>query len=100
MSYVIAPVKRVRARIILCLCVALAFVWALGGATMAQAQAAPMRPASSAAQQAVQLDSPAVVRIVSVVNASLTCTGCAQDGSDIHSPSDGGTFTYYSSGSG
>ena len=81
-----------------CLCVALACVWALASADVARA--APRQPASSAAQQAVQLDSPAVVRIVSVVNASLTCSGCASDGSDIHSPSDGGTFTYYSSGSG
>ncbi len=80
------------------LCVALVSVWAQ--ASVDAARAAPSQRASSAAQQAVQLDSPAVVRIVSVVNATLTCSGCAQDGSDIHSPSDGGVFTYYSSGSG
>lgn len=102
MSNFTAPAVRRRAcgvlSLCVSLCVALTFVWAL--ASVDVARAAPGQPASSAAQQAVQLDSPAVVRIVSVVNASLTCTGCAQDGSDIHSPSDGGTFTYYSSGSG
>ncbi|HET9111216.1 MAG TPA: trypsin-like peptidase domain-containing protein [Ktedonobacterales bacterium] len=92
--------RRARGVLSLCvsLCVALTFVWALASADVARA--APVQRASSAAQQAVQLDSPAVVRIVSVVNASVTCSGCAADGSDIHSPSDGGTFTYYSSGSG
>ncbi len=110
MSQVIPPVGRrpgaqhlrhLRAAIILGLGVALALVWASASAGAAQAQAsAPAHPADSVAQQAVQLDSPAVTRIVSVVNASLTCTACASDGSDIHSPSDGSTFTYYSSGSG
>ena len=89
-------------RITLALCVALACLWALASVGQAQA-AAPARQAESAesvVQQAVQLDSPAVTRIVSVVDASLTCAACASDGSDIHSPSDGSTFTYYSSGSG
>ena len=103
-----AGVRRLRLPVILCLGMALAFVWALvgGGAAQAMTPAQPALPAlraqaaDSVAQQAVQLDSPAVVRIVSVVNASLTCSGCASDGSDIHSPSDGSVFTYYSSGSG
>lgn len=83
-------------------CAALALVWALASAGTASAAGAqsPARPADSPAQQAVTLDSPAVVRIVSVVNASLTCAKCASDGSDIHSPSGAGAFTYYSSGSG
>ena len=90
---------RLRRHVALALCVALACVWAL--ASVGQAQAAtPAAQADSVAQQAVQLDSPAVTRIVSVINASLTCAACASDGSDIHSPSDGSTFTYYSSGSG
>ncbi len=100
--------RRLRVPIMLCLGLALAFVWALasGGAAEAMTPAQQTLPAQraqaadSVAQQAVQLDSPAVTRIVSVVNASLTCSGCASDGSDIHSPNDGGTFTYYSSGSG
>jgi S1-C subfamily serine protease len=103
-----ASARRLRAPIIFCLCLTLAFVWALASEGAADATASAQRTlpaqraqaASSAAQQAVQLDSPAVTRIVSVVNASLICSGCASDGSDIHSPSDGGTFTYYSSGSG
>ncbi len=78
---------------------ALAFVWPAIVAVPAQA-ASPAGNADSVAQQAVQLDSPAVTRIVSVVNARLTCTGCATDGSDIHSPYDGSAFTFYSSGSG
>lgn len=103
-----AGVRRLRLPAILCLSLALAFVWALvgSGAALAMTPAQPAQPAqraqaaSSVVQQAVQLDSPAVTRIVSVVNASLTCSGCASDGGDIHSPSAGGTFTYYSSGSG
>ena len=52
-------------------------------------------------QQAVTRDSPAVVRIVSVVTAQLTCSTCAADGSDIVSPASGSApFTYFSSGSG
>ena len=52
-------------------------------------------------QQTVTLDSPAVVRIVSVVRARLTCGACATDGSDVVSPAPGSDpFTYYSSGSG
>ncbi|HEX8730509.1 MAG TPA: trypsin-like peptidase domain-containing protein [Ktedonobacterales bacterium] len=90
--------RRLPTLVALGLCAALACVWALASAPLVAA--APAHPADSVAQQAVQVDSPAVVRIVSVVNASLTCAGCASNGSDIHSPSDGGTFTYYSSGSG
>lgn len=94
-----AGARRLRSLITLSLCAALACLWAFTSLGTAQA-AAPGRAAESLAQQAVQLDSPAVTRIVSVVNASLTCAGCATDGSDIHSPSDGSTYTYYSSGSG
>ena len=87
------------------LCAALALIWMVAGAGMASAAGALApahltRAADSPAQQAVIVDSPAVVRIVSVVNASLTCARCASDGSDIHSPSGSGVFTYYSSGSG
>lgn len=66
----------------------------------------PATPATSApwmvspAQVAVERDSPAVARIVSVVSARLTCQACASDGSDIRSPADGSAFTFYSSGSG
>lgn len=87
------------------LCAALALIWMVADAGMASAAGALApahltRAADSPAQQAVIVDSPAVVRIVSVVNASLTCARCASDGSDIHSPSGSGVFTYYSSGSG
>jgi S1-C subfamily serine protease len=52
-------------------------------------------------QQAVTRDSPAVVRIVSVVDARLTCSACASDGTDIISPAaSANPFEYYSSGSG
>ncbi len=78
---------------------ALAFVWS-AIATLPVQAASPARNADSVVQQAVQLDSPAVTRIVSVVSARLTCTGCATDGSDIHSPYNGSAFTFYSSGSG
>ncbi len=53
--------------------------------------------------QAVQLDGPAVVRIISVVNATLICHGCVVDSkgkvTDIISPATG-AFTYEASGSG
>lgn len=66
------------------------------GAPVAHAQAA-----DTPVQQAVTRDSPAVVRIVSVVQAQLTCSACASDGSDIISPAPGSSpFTYFSSGSG
>ncbi|HEX8982370.1 MAG TPA: serine protease [Ktedonobacterales bacterium] len=78
---------------------ALAFIWSAVVVVPARA-ASPAGSADSVAQQAVQLDSPAVTRIVSVVDARLTCTGCATDGSDIHSPANGTAFTFYSSGSG
>lgn len=88
-------------RIVPALCAALALVWAFAGVWPAQAHAqTPAWRADTTAQQAAQLDSPAVTRIVSVVTASLTCSACASDGSDIHSPHDGSTFTFYSSGSG
>ena len=80
------------------LCAALACLWALASAT--PVAAAPARPADSVGQQAVQVDSPAVVRIVSEISANLTCAGCASDGSDIQWPFNGSSFTYYSSGSG
>ncbi len=68
----------------------------LAGAPVAQAHAA-----DTPTQQAVTLDSPAVVRIFSVVDAQLTCSACSSDGSDIVSPASGSApFTYFSSGSG
>ena len=82
----------------LSLCAALALAWAMASVT--PAAATPAQPAGSVAQLAVELDSPAVTRIVSVINASLICAGCASDGSDIHSPANGTPFTFYSSGSG
>lgn len=85
------------------LCATLALVGALASAGVASATSAAGSAgalfADSPAQQAIALDSPAVVRIVSVVNASLVCATCASDGSDIRSPSSG-EYTYYSSGSG
>ncbi|HEU0027755.1 MAG TPA: trypsin-like peptidase domain-containing protein [Ktedonobacterales bacterium] len=58
-------------------------------------------PEDTTVQQAVTLDSPAVVRIVSVVQARLTCGACATTGADVTSPAPGSDpFTYYSSGSG
>jgi S1-C subfamily serine protease len=75
---------------------ALALALAALSATAVQARAS-----DTPVQQAVTLDSPAVVRIVSVIQARLTCAGCATDGSDVVSPAPASSpFTYYSSGSG
>lgn len=77
-------------------CGALAVGAAAGSAPVAMAHAA-----ETPVQQAVTLDSPAVVRIVSAVEARLTCAHCATDGSDIVSPASGSpAFAYFSSGSG
>jgi S1-C subfamily serine protease len=71
------------------------------GLTSVSAPVAQARAADTAVQQAVIRDSPAVVRIVSAVEARLTCSGCASDGSDVVSPAPSATpFTYFSSGSG
>jgi serine protease Do len=48
---------------------------------------------------AVKLASPAVVRIISVIDEALRCSGCASDGSDIYSPQSG-SFHFVSTGSG
>ncbi len=94
--------RRAGARLLFALALtgAIALAWGQPNGGAAVAAPASAMKSDSVVQQAVQLDSPAVVRIGSVVNASLTCAGCASNGSDIHSPSDGSTFTYYSSGSG
>src|ERR1700730_5640545 len=49
--------------------------------------------------QAVQLDSPAVVRILSQIAGQVVCYGCANDGSNIVSPQSG-AFMLDVSGSG
>jgi S1-C subfamily serine protease len=68
---------------------------------LAPASVVEAHAADTTVQQTVTLDSPAVVRIVSVVQARLTCGACATDGSDVVSPAPGSDpFTYYSSGSG
>lgn len=81
----------------------LALGLASAGAPVALAHGAQTARAAdeTPAQQAVTLDSPAVVRIVSVVQARLTCSGCASDGSNIVSPATSSDpITYFSSGSG
>ncbi len=71
------------------------------GLTSLGAPVAEARGTDTPVQQAVTLDSPAVVRIVSVVQARLTCSGCATDGTDVVSPAPtSDPFTYFSSGSG
>jgi S1-C subfamily serine protease len=77
---------------------ALALAFSALGAPRTQAHA---DDSPTPAQQAIALDSPAVVRIVSVVDARLTCSACASDGSNIVSPdATKAPFEYYSSGSG
>src|SRR5215471_18554403 len=49
--------------------------------------------------QVAQLDSPAVVRVISAVSAQLVCHSCASNGSDIVSPQSG-SFQFDTSGSG
>ncbi|MGZ3638049.1 MAG: trypsin-like peptidase domain-containing protein [Ktedonobacterales bacterium] len=71
------------------------------------ARTAPIAPSAQASSLAAQdnighivrLDGPAVVRIVSVIQAKLTCRGCLASGGDISSPKSG-ALTYASSGSG
>lgn len=65
------------------------------------APAAGAQPAASAGsiRYAVTLASPAVVRIVSVVDGGVICHGCASDGSDIVSPQTG-VFEFATSGTG
>jgi S1-C subfamily serine protease len=72
----------------------------LVGALIMLAVAAPRAWADSTsdANYAVQVDSPAVVRIVSVVDAQLICHGCL-DGVDLVSPQTG-AFQFFTSGSG
>jgi S1-C subfamily serine protease len=53
----------------------------------------------SSISQAVQLDSPAIVRILSVVYGRVICYGCASDGSNVVSPQKD-FFGWASSGSG
>ena len=86
----------------------MAMTAALLGAFVFAATSGPMPTASAHAldgsmNEAVQLDGPAVVRIVSVVEAILTCQQCGQDSSgnptDIVSPQSG-SLSFESSGSG
>ena len=61
----------------------------------------PANATVSSPTMAVQLASPAVVRIVSVIQAQLICHACLSDGSDIDSPASGQPpFEYFSAGSG
>lgn len=56
---------------------------------------------SGTMSQAVQLDSPAVVRILSVVYGQLVCRGCDSNGNDVYSPQQSQNyFEWASSGSG
>lgn len=61
-------------------------------------QASPLAAPNNVAH-VVRLDGPAVVRIVSVIQAKLVCHSCLANGGDISSPKSG-TLTYASSGSG
>src|SRR5579885_340644 len=61
----------------------------------------PRLHSDQANTEAVQLASPAVVRIVSIIEAQLICSGCLSGGGDIDSPAAGQQpFTYGSAGSG
>ncbi|HEV2582398.1 MAG TPA: trypsin-like peptidase domain-containing protein [Ktedonobacteraceae bacterium] len=55
--------------------------------------------AQNSISQPVQLDSPAIVRIISVVIGRVICYGCASDGSNVVSPQKN-YFGWASSGSG
>ncbi len=72
-----------------------AFPAALLGAPIASAHSLD----DVGASQAVLLDSPAVVRIVGLVQGGLVCHACLSDGSDIVSPQSG-AFEWAVSGSG
>lgn len=74
------------------------FMLTLAVTAAPSAQASPLAT-PDAVGHVVRLDGPAVVRIVSVIQAQLVCKGCLADGSDITSP-ESGTITYASSGSG
>src|SRR5579863_1118235 len=54
---------------------------------------------SPSAAHAVRLDSPAVVRILSLWEGQLVCVGCAGNGGDVSAP-ESGAFGFYSAGSG
>ncbi len=61
----------------------------------------PRQHTDQANTEAVQLASPAVVRIVSIIEAQLICSGCLSSGGDIQSPAAGqNPFVYGSAGSG
>ncbi|MBF6590554.1 MAG: trypsin-like peptidase domain-containing protein [Ktedonobacterales bacterium] len=56
--------------------------------------------ATSDIKQAVELDSPAVVRIVSQIYGRLICRRCNNDGTDITSPANGNYWDLTSAGTG
>lgn len=56
--------------------------------------------ADAASIHAARLDSPAVVRIVTAFSGKVVCAACANDGSDIVFPLDGGSFGFAMAGSG
>lgn len=76
------------------LLVALALATTIAPSAQASSLAAP-----DSVGHVVRLDGPAVVRIVSVIQAKLICHGCLANGDDITSPASG-AITYASSGSG
>lgn len=57
-------------------------------------------PGDTNATHGVQLDGPAVVRIVTDVLGNVTCRQCANDGTDIVFPLDGGAYEELLAGSG
>ncbi|WIG59591.1 MAG: hypothetical protein OJF49_002338 [Ktedonobacterales bacterium] len=91
-------IQRSRARpsalLALVLLLGLALFPALSGAPAAQA-----RPLDTTDTLAVDLASPAVVRIVSDIQAQFVCPNCGNDGSTIVSPAQG-AFEYAVTGSG
>jgi S1-C subfamily serine protease len=85
-------------RLLLVAAAAALIVALLAGAIAALVMGGHSAPAPSTTH-AVRIDSPAVVRILSVWEGQLICHGCARNGSDVLAP-DSGTFETYTSGSG
>lgn len=68
--------------------------------TLALSSPATVALADTSTHHAVQLDSPAVVRIVTGFNGTVTCFSCASDGSNVVFPQNGTSYQVASSGSG
>lgn len=90
---------RRRARRISTLLVGAVALMATGAMYVAAPAAGASPVAGTPLHDSVALDSPAVVRIVSVVDGALICHACANDGSDITSPASG-AFEFYTAGTG